>query len=304
MKREEIIKISKETHEIEYDYSLVKDTKRLDDTIDVICKKHGVFHPRLSRFLKGSNCKYCVGKCLKNNDEFKKEYKEKYGIYDLTNFDYKGSHIPSIAICEKHGEFKISPTNLLSGCGCPDCKSDKLKELFSLTKEEFVHKSREIHGDKYEYIGEYVNNATPFEMYCNVCGKTFSQMPHNHLSGKGCPFCRKSHLENSLMVLFDQYDIKYEYQKKFNWLGKQSLDFYLIDYNIAIECQGIQHFEQTKFGDIDKNIEKDLQKFNLCIENNLKIIYLIYDKVDNLPSFYTEDNVFYSTNDIMFFFKK
>lgn len=38
-------------------------------------------------------------------------------------------------------------------------------------------------------------------------------------------------------------NIKYERYKKFSWLKKQNLDFYLPDYNIAIECQGIQHFE-------------------------------------------------------------
>ena len=32
------------------------------------------------------------------------------------------------------------------------------------------------------------------------------------------------------------------------WLGKQSIDFFLPQYNIAIECQGKQHFG---FGGLD-----------------------------------------------------
>ena len=31
-------------------------------------------------------------------------------------------------------------------------------------------------------------------------------------------------------------------KKRFDWLGRQSLDFYLPKYNLAIECQGSQHY--------------------------------------------------------------
>ena len=33
-----------------------------------------------------------------------------------------------------------------------------------------------------------------------------------------------------------------------NGKGYQSLDLYLPDFNIAIECQGIQHFKPIDFG--------------------------------------------------------
>ena len=60
-------------------------------------------------------------------------------------------------------------------------------------------------------------------------------------------------------------------------MGRQSLDFYLPDYNIAIECQGIQHFEPIDFfgGEekFDEQIERDRIKYNLCKNNNINIIY-------------------------------
>ena len=79
------------------------------------------------------------------------------------------------------------------------------------------------------------------------------------------------------------------------------LDFYLPDYNIAIECQGIQHFEPIQYhnknnNDITKNfkdiLERDEIKYNLCNEHNIKIFYFstlnreykykLYNKINEL----------------------
>ena len=42
--------------------------------------------------------------------------------------------------------------------------------------------------------------------------------------------------------MLEDHGIEYVYQKRFPWLGLLSLDFYLPEYNVAIECQGEQHF--------------------------------------------------------------
>ena len=44
------------------------------------------------------------------------------------------------------------------------------------------------------------------------------------------------------MNFLKENNIEFETQKRFKWLGGKSLDFYLPKYNIAIECQGLQHF--------------------------------------------------------------
>lgn len=82
-------------------------------------------------------------------------------------------------------------------------------------------------------------------------------------------------------MFLDEYNIKYERQKRFDWLGRQSLDFYLPDFNIAIECQGEQHFKPIKhFGGEErfkKVIERDNKKLKLCNENNIDIFYINYN---------------------------
>ena len=58
-----------------------------------------------------------------------------------------------------------------------------------------------------------------------------------------------------------------------------SLDFYLPIYNIAIECQGGQHFRSNEFfGGEDgfvRTLERDVLKNKLCKENRIDLIYLM-----------------------------
>ena len=83
----------------------------------------------------------------------------------------------------------------------------------------------------------------------------------------------------------------YEYAPHFLKVGKshQSLDFFLPKYNIAIECQGIQHFEPVDFANKGydwaeklylENKKRDKKKNSLCKENGVKLFYINY--YDNL----------------------
>ena len=67
-------------------------------------------------------------------------------------------------------------------------------------------------------------------------------------------------LKKNIVELLNSLNIIYVYQYKASWLGNQSLDFYLPDYNIAIECQGLQHVETVRFGGM--SIEKSIDKYN------------------------------------------
>ena len=78
-------------------------------------------------------------------------------------------------------------------------------------------------------------------------------------------------------------NISFEREKNFEWLINPKtnyplyLDFYLPEYNIAIECQGRQHFKPINFFGGLKAFEnekyKDKLKHELCSINNLKILY-------------------------------
>lgn len=86
-------------------------------------------------------------------------------------------------------------------------------------------------------------------------------------------------MERQLRQQLINDDIEFEEQKKFEWLGNLSLDFYLPKYNIAIECQGIQHFKPVEYfgGKIayEEQVKRDKRKKKLCIENNIELRYVV-----------------------------
>ena len=136
---------------------------------------------------------------------------------------------------------------------------------------------------------KYHNNKTILELKCNKCGEKVTYT-FNHFTNRkniSCKHCNKSSLENQLKQKLIDENVFFEEQKKFEWLERLSLDFYIPEYKIAIECQGIQHFEPIDFfggeNAFIKQVERDKKKLRLCAENNVKLKYIVDSKeIDNI----------------------
>lgn len=274
---EDFIEKAKQIHGNKYDYSLVEYVNARTP-IKIICPIHGVIEQTPDRHLHSCGCPYCGGSMKLTTEQFIAKAKEINGdIYDYSKVHYVNAHIPITIICRKHGEFQQTPADHLSGCGCKQCGIEKRAKKEALTTEEFIEKAKQVHRDKYDYSKvDYVNNVTPITIICKKHGE-FKQIPYTHLYGNGCPICNISKLENEIRKLLTDNHIEFEYQKRFDWLNRQSLDFYLPKYNTAIECQGEQHFKPVKFfGGEDRlkdTIERDKRKKQLCEEHNVKLLY-------------------------------
>ena len=208
---------------------------------------------------------------------------EKFGDkYDYSKVEYKTRSTKVCIICPKHGEFWVEPGNFLNyKIGCKKCANEAKQK----TTDDFVKSAKLIHGDKYDYSESvYENEKERIKIICPIHGE-FWQVPNYHLSGCGCPRCKKSHLENEIESFLKVNNIKYEPQKKFSWLGLQSLDFYLPEHNVAIECQGNQHLNEYKmFGGksgLEEIKKRDLEKLKKCTDNNVKILYFSNRKYTN-----------------------
>lgn len=81
-------------------------------------------------------------------------------------------------------------------------------------------------------------------------------------------------LEKTVLLFLERRGILYEQHKRFSFIGKKSLDFYLPDYNVAIECQGVQHYKKNcGIFDGENQQKRDIIKEKECIQNGIKIIY-------------------------------
>ena len=284
----DFIKKAIKKHGNKYDYSKV-DLKHRDENgkICIICPEHGEFWQTPDNHLSGKGCATCGGTKKSDTEKFVIKARKVHGDkYDYSKAEYVDSTTKVCIICPEHGEFWQKPNNHLSGQGCPECCINNRANRKRLTLESFIERSQEIHGNKYDYSKvKYINNSTKVCIICPIHGE-FLQTPGKHLIGQGCPICSESRLEEETRVLLESNNLKFEYQKRTSWLGKKSLDFYLPDYNIAIECQGKQHFIASDFFGGEKRLLetklRDREKADLCKSNGIKLIYYNYNENINI----------------------
>ena len=167
---EKWIEKAKKVHGDKYDYSVSKYTKATE-SIDIICKKHGLFTQRASDHLSGYGCPKCgyekVSADLSSNKEnFVKKANSIYnGEYTYDNFVYINNKTPGYVTCKIHGDFLVRPDNHLSGRnGCPHCTAEQSKwekEINDFLKDngiEITENVRNILDNGYEldaYVKKY-----------------------------------------------------------------------------------------------------------------------------------------------------
>ena len=107
-----------------------------------------------------------------------------------------------------------------------------------LTTEEFVEKSKKVHGEKFNYsLVNYINKRTKVKIICKNHG-IFEQLPSNHLIGRGCAKCSGKGLT-----------IK-EFIERCQKIHKNTYDYSLVDdtrsfAKIKIICKNHGEFEQS-----------------------------------------------------------
>lgn len=298
---EQFIEEARKIHGDKYDYSKINYIKN-NVKVCIICPEHGEFWQTPASHLNGNGCVEC-GK-IKMSESKKltiKNFIEKSKFvhddkYDYSKVEYTHSRKKVCIICPIHGEFWQTPASHLDGSGCPKCADNQ-----PINTEEFIKRSKEKHGELYDYSkSEYKNNRTKIEIICHkkdsngIEHGSFFTTPHSHIQGSGCPKCKQNYrLENEVRLLLTENHIVFEEKKTFEGL-KYKLplkpDFYLPNENIIIECQGIQHYKPVDFGGNGKkyameqfklNKERDKIKKNFCKENGIKLIEYSHLKIDD-----------------------
>jgi hypothetical protein len=193
-------------------------------------------------------------------------------------------------ICREHGLFRQRSSDHLSGHGCRACADILVTQKNTYTFADFLAKALVKHGTKYTYLeSTYIRCDLPLTMVCPKHGE-FIQVGSRHLSGSGCPRCRRSMGEKAVRAWLDQYPIKYIHR----WYPKGliinvkggEIDFYLPDYEIAIEYDGEQHFRAIQRGkkmtmeqawaNFGKTKFSDAKKTEWCIKNEIDLLRVSY----------------------------
>ena len=148
---EDFIKQAKAVHGNKYDYS---NTVYVDykTKVRIICPEHGEFLSKPSNHISGKGCPYCNGGIPYTKETFIEKARIVHGNkYDYSKVEYVKSNEKVCIICPEHGEFWQTPAEHLQGKGCLNCAVEKHAEKDRFTKDEFISKAHDVHGDRYDY---------------------------------------------------------------------------------------------------------------------------------------------------------
>lgn len=133
----------------------------------------------------------------KKTEEIIEEFKNIHGDkYDYSLVEYKSAHTKVKIICKEHYVFEQLPNNHKKGHGCKLCSGN-----VKLTTEQFIERSKQVHGDRYEYKETvYKNKREKITITCKIHGN-FNQRPDHYLNGVGCTYCSSNlKLDNDVFI--------------------------------------------------------------------------------------------------------
>lgn len=138
-----------------------------------------------------------------------------------------------------------------------------------------------------------LNSTLKMKFKCTDCLKKFI-LPPCYVNGSGmwCPHCRNTTEKRLLKWLKAKFpNLVITFQFRADWCKNSKtnrhlpLDFYIEEFNLVIELDGMQHFYYVKLYNNCpiKTLQNDLYKTRMCTENGCTIIRLLqtdvwYDK--------------------------
>ncbi len=165
-------------HKNKYSYSLV-DIKDKKDTVDIICKQHGVFSQKAYSHLNGNGCQKCfLNKNGKNRTTTFSTFKDKANQIHNFNYEYieegyiNVNNILQIK-CPIHGIFKQKGYSHLQGKGCRNCAN----EIYGGYKLKDWIRMGEVSKNFTSYKVYIVKLYSEDEEFIKI-GKTFTEISH------------------------------------------------------------------------------------------------------------------------------
>lgn len=128
-----------------------------------------------------------MGKVKWSEENIKAFVKERgYNLIEIK--EYKGVNSKITIQCSHgHKPYTVGFNGFKNGSNCQECKNEKMRELFSFTKEQVINSLKQ---EGYELMSDYINANTNIIVKCPK-GHIYETIFGNFKSGHRCAICRK-----------------------------------------------------------------------------------------------------------------
>lgn len=215
--------------------------------------------------------------------------------FDIPNFSNTGI---IKFVCPIHGEVEQYYCNFVIGDAiCKYCGIDNRNERKRFNQETVIGIIESKNNNKLLNPEDYQNNNKyNLKVQCGCCGSVFFTALANYrtnIDGK-CPHCHeRSRGERIIAMLLDKYHVTYSRQEHFNRdlhdIKPIPLDFYLPEFNLAIEFDGQGHYypvwgEESFY----RTLLHDGMKNNYCRWNHIDLLRIPYWEGDHIEEIFTD----------------
>lgn len=252
-------------------------------------------------------CPNCTGK--KTSEITKRKRAEKHiglaqKICEENNYilltdvnDYTDIKMNISFICYKHGNQTMMLSNFLRGHKCIDCSYEERACNLKHNMEYVINCIESVNGNKLLNPEDYKDMTTRnLNILCS-CGNTFTTSLTNYNShGVNTCYscsCKESDGEKIIRNFLECNKIDFVQEKRFEDCRDNKplpFDFYLQNYNMCIEFDGLQHFE-PRFGkhSFEQTQKHDEIKNKYCKDNNINLLRISYLDGHNIEEILTKE---------------
>lgn len=261
------------------DLSIEKITRGSGKMAWWVCPKGHSYKMRVMSRTKGEGCPVCINKQVLEGyndlltcrpDVASSWHPEKNG--SLTPAEVvPGTKRKVWWICPKGHEWESSVADRCRSKGCPICKNRRIIKGVNDLATRYPELMQEWNYERNKILPEDYRKGSSEKVWW-ICkqGHEWRATIIDRSRGTGCPLCnmerKVSFPEKAILYYLQQYFENVESNVSPEWLGKQELDIYMPEYNIAIEYDGV-------YGHSKETVRKrDLKKNAVCEKNGIFLI--------------------------------
>lgn len=263
----------------------------------VKCNKNHMYLVSINTFLNNkTRCRICNQGEPWNYERFSREISNLIdkNDYVISNYDNIRNIYSRFTIqCVKCQHiWESTPSNFINKKRrCYNCKKgqrwsvDRVKREFSYIED---------YGKYFiEHVENITNSRSVFTVRCNN-NHVWETTPLSFFYNKHrCPTCNESHGERKIALFLEINNINFQREKKFDTcknVKKLPFDFYLPDYRMLLEFQGLQHFRKMEYSQNEvTNNDKfertkltDAIKKQWAIDNGYRFLEIRYNEINNI----------------------